>query len=598
MKLGPELDAGSLAPRENHSQATSAAGARRIKTLGVAVVIALTIATFLPSLGNGFLGWDDGINFVDNQAFRGLGWPNLRWMFTNALMGHYIPITWLTLGLDYLLWGMHPAGYHLTAILLHTANAVLFYFLTARLFELGAAAGRADGNAGRWLGAAVAALLFAVHPLRVESVVWITERRDLVSGLFSLLTVHAYLSAWRDRGPTRLHRGWCWASVALFALALLSKSIVVGLPLALLAFDFYPLRRLPADAPDRAAHVGRFVWEKVPFLAASAAVALGMLLHGMNHELMTSFESLGIVGRVAVSAYGLAFYLWKSLVPWPLSPLYELHYPVLFLSARYLGSLGAVLAITLALLVARRSWPAGLVTWVAYIVLLLPVLGIAHNGMQSAADRYSYLACLGWALLAGAGVRWCWGNRGPIVSPRLAHLVLALSATVTFALAGLSGLQIRVWRDSETLWRHVLSVDPESPSGHYRLAGVLTIEGRSVEARSEFERAVELAPDEVPNAKAAFYAGLGTALERAGDVEGAERNYRAALSYSGDNVVALNNLGSIQAIHGQRQDALESFRHVLRIIPGMQGACSNVRALSAALAVTPPELASCAPAGS
>lgn len=563
------------------------------KLAGAAVVMVVTVATFLPTLGNGFVSWDDATNFLNNTNYRGLHWANLRWMFTSVHLGHYIPVTWLTLGLDYVLWGMNPKGYHLTALLLHATNAILFYLLAGRLLKLGLAPGREGALAGVWLGAAVAALIFAVHPLRVESVAWVTERRDLVCGLFTLLAAHGYLTAWSRGDRERLHSGWYWATVLLFVLALLSKSIVVGLPLVLLVLDFYPLRRLSRNTPGRAACLARLVREKAPFLALSAALTLAMLVHGARHHLLTSLETLGIVERLGVSGYGLAFYLWKTLLPWPLSPFYELHHPIRFLSAKYLGSAVGVLAVTLGFLMARRRYPAGLAAWVAYVVLLLPVIGIVHNGEQSVADRYSYLPCLGWALLAGAGVSWCWRRRRSTVPARVARLVLTLSATVVFALAGLSGLQIRVWHDSETLWRQVLAVDPESAFGHYYLAQLVASKGRFVEARAEFERAVELAPDRLPKAKATFCALLGTELQRAGDLAGAERNYRAALAYWSDQVVALNNLGGIQALRGQRQEALDSFRHVLRVKPGMDGACSNLRALATSLGVTPPELESC-----
>src|SRR5713101_1363459 len=208
-----------------------------------------TVVPFLPALPGDF-NWDDVANLVENPYYRGLGWANLRWMFTSFHLGHYIPITWLTLGLDYVLWGMSPWGYHLTSLVLHAINAVLFYLLAYRLLDLGIAPlpqrsslsgdGGASGQIGGPgvalpLGAAFAALLFAVHPLRVESVAWITERRDLVAGLFSLLTVHAYLIGYRRGTPARLSAGWYSVAVGLFGLAVLSKSSVVGLPLALLA---------------------------------------------------------------------------------------------------------------------------------------------------------------------------------------------------------------------------------------------------------------------------------------------------------------------------------------------------------------------------
>src|SRR5260370_4631864 len=192
----------------------------RFGTIAPALVGLVTLLLFLPALGNGFVNWDDEVNLVSNPHYRGLGWAQLRWMFGNTLGGHYIPVTWLSFGLDYVLWGMRPAGYHATSVALHAANAILFYFVARRLLH---AAVQADGRSVI-LGAAVAALLFSLHPLRVESVAWATERRDVLMGFFTLLCGLAYLRAVERGGPGALHPGCQWPRVGLFALAPLSHS--------------------------------------------------------------------------------------------------------------------------------------------------------------------------------------------------------------------------------------------------------------------------------------------------------------------------------------------------------------------------------------
>ena len=213
-------------------------------------VIALTLVAFLPVLDNGFIpNWDDRTNFLDNPHYRGLGSAQLRWMFTTFHAGHYIPLTWLSLGLDYLLWGLNPAGYHLSSLLLHAATALAFYFLAVRLFRF-ALPPATSPAALRW-GAAMAALLFAVHPLRVESVAWATERRDVLSGLFYVLALLCYVKAATapaETAPARLEPRWYALSLTCFAAALLSKSIVVTLPVTLVVLDVYPLRRLGGAA--------------------------------------------------------------------------------------------------------------------------------------------------------------------------------------------------------------------------------------------------------------------------------------------------------------------------------------------------------------
>src|SRR5438093_4164284 len=370
----------------------------------VPVVIALiTCAAFLPTLQNQFVSWDDDKNFLENPHYRGLGWTHLRWMWTTHL-GHYIPLTWMTLGLDYLLWGMHPLGYHLTNLLLHAANAVVFFFVVRRLLTLALPSPSEHGYALA-VSSGVAALVFAIHPLRVESVAWVTERRDVLSGLFYLVAILLYLRAC-ERGARG--RGWYWLSVAVFGCALLSKSMVVNLPVVLLILDVYPLRRLGGAVGWWSEPARRVYVEKIPFVLLAAAASAIALMAQLSKSAMIPVAHLSALGRLAVSAYGLSFYLWKMVVPLNLSPLYMRPPTVDPEAPPFILSYGLVLAITAIVLALRRRIPGLPAAWVAYIVVLLPVLGIFQSGPQIAADRYTYLAGLGWAILAGAGLLSCW----------------------------------------------------------------------------------------------------------------------------------------------------------------------------------------------
>src|SRR6266700_5914769 len=373
----------------------------------VPVLIALvTFAAFLPALQNQFVDWDDAANFLDNPHYRGLGWTHLHWMWTTHL-GHYIPLTWMTLGLDYLLWGMNPVGYHLTNLLLHAPNAVVFFFVVRRLLTRALSSPSERGHALA-LSAGFASLVFAIHPLRVESVAWATERRDVLSGLFYLLTILMYLRALEreERG-----RGWYWLSVAVFVLALLSKSMVVNLPVVLLILDVYPLRRLGGATGWWSEPARRVYVEKIPFvLLATAAAAIAVMAQLSVHA-AASLAQLSVPGRVAVSAYGLSFYLWKMVVPLNLSPLYPLSPIVNPWAMPFVLSYTTVLAITAIALALRRRVPGPRAAWSAYVVVLLPVLGIFQSGPQIAADRYTYLASLGWAILVSAGVLSYWRRR-------------------------------------------------------------------------------------------------------------------------------------------------------------------------------------------
>ncbi|MEP7002294.1 MAG: hypothetical protein ABI969_17525, partial [bacterium] len=221
---------------------TSSSRAESYRAVAPLCIALVTIAVFLPALYNGFVSWDDEKNFLVNPNYRGLGVHQLSWMWTTFHMGHYVPLSWMTLGMDYLLWGMRPAGYHLTSVVIHALDAVILYFLARRLFLI---SGIGAGDEGALtLPAAFAALVFAIHPLRVESVVWVTERRDVLSLMFYLLSIIAFL---RARNANGRRRNWYWASVTLYLCALLSKATAMTLPAVLLVLDVYPLKRLPAN---------------------------------------------------------------------------------------------------------------------------------------------------------------------------------------------------------------------------------------------------------------------------------------------------------------------------------------------------------------
>src|SRR3989454_5694637 len=340
-------------PQRERPEPVGRALTQRWRRWLVPMLIALaTFAAFLPTLQNEFVGWDDVTNFLENPDYRGLAWTQLRWMWTTHL-GHYIPLTWMTLGLDYLLWGLNPVGYHLTSLLLHTANAVVFFFVVRRLLTRALPSPSEHGYALA-VSSGFAALVFAIHPLRVESVAWVTERRDVLSGLFYLLTILLYLRAC-ERGARS--RGWYGLSVAAFVLALLSKSMVVNLPVVLLILDVYPLRRLGGAVGWWSEPVRRVYVEKIPFVLLAAAASGIALLAQLSHDTMVSVVQLSGLGRLAVSVYGLSFYLWKTVAPVNLSPLYELPPTVNPWAPPFLVSYGVVLGITAIVLALRRRLP-------------------------------------------------------------------------------------------------------------------------------------------------------------------------------------------------------------------------------------------------
>src|SRR5437016_5956927 len=357
-------DAVKASPRRDGLMVLASAQ-RWVRWLAPLLVALLTLTAFLPTLQNQFVSWDDDKNFLENPHYRGLGWTHLRWMWTTHL-GHYIPLTWMTLGLDYLLWGMNPVGYHLTSLLLHAADAVVFFFIVRRLLTRALPSPSERGYA-LTVSAGVASLVFAIHPLRVESVAWATERRDVLSGLFYLLTILVYL---RDCERGERGRGWFWLSVAVFVCALLSKSMVVNLPVVLLILDVYPLRRLGGALGWWSARARRVYVEKIPFVLLAAAASAVALMAQLSHRAMIPVTHLSAPGRLAVSAYGLSFYLWKTVVPLNLSPLYELPRTMNPWAMPFILSYGLVLAITAIALALRRRVPGLVAAWLAYIVVL------------------------------------------------------------------------------------------------------------------------------------------------------------------------------------------------------------------------------------
>ncbi|MEX2224528.1 MAG: tetratricopeptide repeat protein [Candidatus Rokuibacteriota bacterium] len=521
--------------------------------IGIALV---TIAVFLPVLQAGFLDWDDSINFLENPYYRGLGWQQLRWMLTANVMGHWIPVTWLTLGADFAVWGMNPFGYHLTNLLLHAASGALFYFISRRLLGLAMPAASAGA---RSLGAVVAALFFALHPLRVESVAWITERRDLTSGFFFLLTILAYLKA-HERLPD-VRAGWRWAAVIFAALALASKAIVMGLPLALLILDVYPLRRLGPSVRDWVSGRAWPVWrEKIPFVLLAGGAAAAAFLVQRSTGYLTPADP---VSRIGMVAYNVWFHAWKTVAPLNLGPIYELPVRVNPLELPYLLSAAGGLLITAALWLLRRQWPAGLAVWAFYLVMLAPVTGVVHTGNHLGADRNTYIPCAGFALLVGgfASAVLLAGRRGMFRTPIVA-MALGVVAVWIGGLAMTSRVQASVWHDSETLWRYAIEVDPDCAICQHNLAIILGRRGDRAEGQALFERAIALRPD-----RSEFQGNYGLLLLEMGRRPEGLARLRYRLTHDPRDVNARVNLGITLIEDGLTGEAIAHLEHALRIKP-------------------------------
>ncbi len=570
------------------NRAVAHSKAEFVRWLPPVLIILLTVAAFFPVLQNDFVNWDDDVNIVQNVNYRGLGWAQLRWMFTNLSMGHYQPLGWLTLGLDYVLWGMEPFGYHLTNLILHSVNAAIFYFVALRLLSAAFRNSMAAGEFALRLAAGFAALLFALHPLRVESVAWATERRGLLAGFFFLLSVLFYL---RASERDRVYRWWMSAAATAYGLSLLSKASGLGLPVVLLALDVYPLERLSGELKEWWSEKNRKVLrEKIPFLVLALVAVVLALMAEQQRGSVRLLSQYGMVLRIEQAFFGLTFYLWKTLVPSGLFPMYAgvtdavpAYWPFQPTEGIILA-LGIIvgLAVTVVLFFLRHRWPVGLAGWVYYVAMLAPVLGIVRIGDHIVADRYSYLACLGWAMLAGGGAVYWWRHRRNGRASSGAFVFAGGLAALLIGLGALAWKQAQVWHDSETLFRHMVAVSPSSKAAHNNLGIVLGGRGQLDEAISHYRLVLQTDPDD---SDAHF--NLGVTLSAQGKLDEAIRHYRRFLQLRHAKIyfrlAAYHSLGILLARQGKLEEAAESFRQALEVEPDFEEAHNNLGSILAGL---------------
>src|SRR5499427_2276545 len=543
--------------------------------LAPVVLVLVTAVAYLPTFANGFVNFDDIENFINNRAYRGLGWTQLRWMFTTWNLGGLIPLTWITLGFDYVIWGMDPAGYHLTSLVLHLLGSLVFYFVLLRLLRIALEPGAGNRTALR-LGALVGALLFSVHPLRVESVAWITERRDVLSGLFTFLSVLAYLRAWDARTGERLERRWYLASLAFFACALLSKAMAVTLPLVLVLLDVYPLRRLPASSRGGLRALARnLLVEKLPFGCLALAGVVVTVLAARGNDAMSSLARLALLDRLFLAVHSAAFYLWKTVAPINLSIMYQLPERLDLAGWPFIAAWVSVLAVTAGCLALARRFPAFLVVWAVYLVMLAPVSGLTQAGWQMTADRYSYMPCLGWAALAGAGFLLAWRRAGGARGESTRTLVAWTAVCLIAVLGVLTWRQVGVWRDTETLWTHAAAASP-SGLAHENLGEVYQDRGQFDRAAAHFEQSVRMRPGYGPG-----HFHLGATRAQQGRPEEAMREYEEAARLMPDSAVPYYNMGLALVALRRPAEAIERYRQALKIVPGYADAHNNLGLLLA-----------------
>ncbi len=525
-------------PREN-----------RRRRLGMAVALAVASAVpFLPTLGNGFAGWDDTVNFLANRDFRGLGAQNMRWACTTYLMGVYQPLGWLIYEAEYVAWGLEPRGYHLVSIVFHAANALALWALTCAL--LGRLRRLAGAPAARgWsadVASAAAVALFAAHPLRVEAVAWASCQSYLPGIFFGIMSVAAYLSAFAD-GPIRARPGWLVASWLLFALALLTKVAVIGLPFVLFILDVYPLRRL---GPGRWANPTalKVYREKLAFLALAVPFMFAAVQARWPSEHRPAVALADLMPRLGQSAYGVWFYPIKTVFPYRLAASYPLpRRPRDYARWPFALSAAATVVVSVSAYRLRRRLPGLAVAWACYLVCLAPSLGIIRTSRNIAADRYSYVSSMpGVVVLAYALTRIGPNSRGRRVAP-------IVTAFILVALSSLSWRQSRTWRSTESLWVQCGSHSRPHHAAHLKAGIEKSQRGQIEGAKDHLLQALTDIPESVP-----ALVHLGSIYWQEGRADEAEELWDRARSTQPDSIEATAGL---EVIRAERKNELTRSRN-------------------------------------
>jgi len=532
---------------------------------------AITFAVFGQTLGHEFVNFDDNVYVYENPVVAGgLTFKGIVWAFSfHAANWH--PLTWISHMLDCQLYGLHPAGHHLTNVILHTATVIALFLVLRQM------------TGALWRSAFVAAV-FAIHPLRVESVAWVAERKDVLSGLFFMLTIGAYVR--HARNPLSAAR---YALVILlFALGLMCKPMLVTLPLVLLLLDYWPLQRKePA---------GRLVLEKWPLLALSAASCAATLL--AQREAMPLTGAVSVPSLLVTALLACKVYLCQMVCPAGLAVFYP--FPHQGLPVREAAMAGTLLAVISAAVVWQwRKRPWLLVGWVWYVVMLLPVLGIIQVGQQAHADRYTYLPQIGiYIAITWLATEW-----------RISRAALGgLMAGVIGLFMFCAWQQAAYWQNSETLWADALACTLDNDLAQDNLGLVLLQKGRIDAAINCFQEALRIRPDfaearnnlgnallqtgKVEEAIACFRQALqlrpdfaqaednlGYALLQTATVDEAIAHCQRALQIKPDDAEACVNLGNAFVRKGEAQDAIALYRKALQIKPGLAVAQRNLDAL-------------------
>ncbi len=509
-----------------------------LKPIAICIgLVALVWGVFGQTLHHQFINYDDPLYVLQNpHIYNGVSWQSIAWAFTHIHSQNWHPLTSISHMLDCQIFGVQPGWHHFVNVLLHSIVAILLFLLLARMTN------------AIWPSAFVAAV-FAIHPLRVESVAWIAERKDVLSGVFFLLTLICYARYVRKPSAAR----YLTMSI-LFAGGLMSKPMLVTTPLVLLLLDYWPLARSTWK---------KLIVEKIPLVALAIASCIATLL--AQNFALGSPDLLPFKWRITNAIVSYIEYIRQMFWPHSLIPFY-LHPEGRLEIWQLVLAIVVLIALTSIAVVRRRKNPYLIVGWLWYLVMLLPVIGIIQVGLQGHADRYTYLPQIGlyvalaW-LVVDLTKRW-----------RNQNVVLAsVAALVIATLSILSWKQTAHWRDTETLWRYTLSVTPNSDIAHTGLAGILFVRGQVDEAVVHYRRAIEMRSG---NSGAQY--GLARALAEQHKVDEAIEHYQKAIELQPDNIEASNALALMFVHRGDYAKAVAAWENTLRYEPDDGNAANNL----------------------
>ena len=537
------------------------AESRKVTSICLGLVV-LVVGVFWPSVSNNFVNLDDPLYVCENvHVLSGLTWQGIGWAFTSLDGGFWHPLTWLSLMVDCQVFGLRAGGHHLVSLLLHATTALLLFLAFRRL------------TGASWRSAAVA-VLFALHPLHVESVAWVADRKDVLSAFFWMLAMLAYavyVEQSKARGkespssigfhvsPFTFHASpYYLLSLFFFVCALMSKATVLTLPFIFLLLDWWPLRRFKAST------FRRLLLEKLPFLAVGA-LAGSVSLYGQNQlGGLPSVVQFPVGDRIANAVLSIIRYLEQTFWPIDLAAYYP--YPATLSFGPVVGAALLGLAASALLLWAARQRPFLVVGWLWYLITLLPVIGLVQIGGHSRADRYTYVPLIGLFLLV------VWATHD--FTKRWRHQIVCLSSAgvlVVSVCLVLTRRQIGYWKDSETLLRHAIAVTRDNPVAQNNLGVALTKKGQLDEAVTRLQEAIRL----VPNYTEA-YNNLGTALAMQGRLGEAIARFQESLSLKPNYAKAHNDLGNALGRQGRLDEAIGHLEEAIRLVPEFADARCNL----------------------